>query len=161
MKNNKSLINQSITLFEQGYSCSQAVLAPFAPALGIDRDLALRIAQPFNGGMSRTGSPCGAVTGAVMAIGLKFGQSEPADTDQAQRMRKHVQEFASAFKSRHGSIFCKDLLGYDLSNPDGLLTALQNPRPKKYCSVFVRDAAEILIHILGVNTDGNDVDTSV
>ena len=59
--------------FSEGFSCSQSVLAAFAPELGLDADAALRVSAAFGGGMGRTGGPCGAVTGALMVLGLKYG----------------------------------------------------------------------------------------
>ena len=59
--------------FSEGFSCSQSVLAAFAPEFGLDVDAALRVAAAFGGGMGRPGHPCGAVTGALMALGLRYG----------------------------------------------------------------------------------------
>ena len=69
----------AVTLFDQGYTCGQAVLAAFAAKHGLDRDLALRVACAYGGGVARTGATCGAVNGALMVIGLAHGRHASAD----------------------------------------------------------------------------------
>jgi C_GCAxxG_C_C family probable redox protein len=64
-------------LFNRGYNCAQALLATFGVDLGLNRDMELKIASPFGGGISHMGETCGAVTGALMIIGLKYGMTEP------------------------------------------------------------------------------------
>jgi C_GCAxxG_C_C family probable redox protein len=66
-------------LYASGFSCSQAVFAAFSEALGLEPMNALKIAQPFGGGIAGTGSTCGAVTGALLVIGLKHGRVRPED----------------------------------------------------------------------------------
>jgi len=66
---------QALMGFGTGVDCSQAVFGEFAAQLGLDRDTALKIAAPFGGGMWH-GETCGCVVGALMAIGLKYGQGE-------------------------------------------------------------------------------------
>lgn len=69
-------MNQSeraVACFKEGFSCSQAVFSTFAPQLGLECELALKVAGLFGGGMGRLGEVCGAVTGALMALGLKYG----------------------------------------------------------------------------------------
>ena len=62
----------AVDCFEEGFNCSQAVVSAFAPELGLDRETALRVAAAFGGGMGRTGETCGAVSGALMVIGMQL-----------------------------------------------------------------------------------------
>ena len=64
----------AVTLFQEGFTCSQAVLSVFADDFGLDRDLALRISQGFGAGIAYTDDICGALSGAVMVIGLRYGE---------------------------------------------------------------------------------------
>ena len=66
-------IEEAVSCLKQGFSCSQAIVAAFAPSLGLDRDTALKIASGFGSGMGRLAETCGAVTGAFMILGLKLG----------------------------------------------------------------------------------------
>ncbi len=76
---NISRIDSAVDCFTCGFSCSQAVFSTFAEKIGLDKETALRISGPFGGGMARMGDTCGAVTGAFMAIGLKYGKAKADD----------------------------------------------------------------------------------
>jgi C_GCAxxG_C_C family probable redox protein len=94
------------------------------------------------------GETCGAVTGAFMVIGLKYGKARDEDDGARDRTYELVGEFVARFKDRHGSIVCRELLGCDLSNPEGLTTAREKGLFETLCPHLVRDAAEILEEIL-------------
>ncbi|MGA2670868.1 MAG: C-GCAxxG-C-C family protein, partial [Dehalococcoidia bacterium] len=102
--------------FEKGFSCAPAVLSTYSEQLGLEEALALKVACGFGGGIGRTGRTCGAVTGAVMVIGLKHGQADVADEESRQKTHKLVKQFIDKFTALHGSIECRELIGYDLSD---------------------------------------------
>ncbi len=145
MKNN---VEQAVSYFKKGFSCSQAVLSAYGPRFGLSRTMARRVAGAFGGGMGRMGKTCGAVTGAFMVIGLKYGMTKVENLREREKAYKRVKEFAKRFTSRHGSITCKDLLGYDLSTPQGLKTATEKRLFVTVCPKYVRDASRILDKIL-------------
>ena len=124
------------------------MLSSFGEEFGLDRERALRVAGAFGGGMARMGEECGAVTGAFMAIGLKYGKTKTGDEEAREKTYELVEEFVKKFKSRHGSIVCRALLGYDLSSPEGRKAAYEQGLFTTLCPQFVRDAAEILEEIL-------------
>lgn len=99
--------------FGMGYDCSQIVLRHFSTELGMDEKTALKISSAFGGGMWR-GETCGAVTGALMVIGLKYGHSTPGDEAKGTMLAKK-KEFEDAFSATQGSCICKDILGYNLA----------------------------------------------
>lgn len=140
--------DQAVAYFRQGYSCSQAVLAPFATRLGLDRDLAFKLSTTFGGGMGHIGETCGAVTGALMVIGLAYGRTRADDQETKARAYELVAEFAAAFKQRHGSLHCTELVGYDLSTPEGRQQVQDQGLGEKLCTQFVHDAAEIVQDML-------------
>ncbi|MCR4403857.1 MAG: C-GCAxxG-C-C family protein [Candidatus Acetothermia bacterium] len=135
-------------LFNEGFNCAQAVLGAFGPGLGLDRELALKVAGPFGGGMGRTGGTCGAVAGGLMALGLKFGPTRTGDEGAKERAYGLVREFFEEFEARNGSVLCKQLLGCDLSAPEGQKRAREAGLHSSLCPKFVRDAAEILEWLL-------------
>ena len=98
--------------------------------------------------MAGRGETCGAVSGALMVIGLRYGRTRTDDEVAKERAYSLAQEFVQEFESRHGSVFCRDLLGYDISTPDGLASAGQENLGATLCPNFVRDAAEILEDLL-------------
>jgi C_GCAxxG_C_C family probable redox protein len=138
----------ALCLFRQGFSCSQAVAAAFAAELGLDREAALRLAQPFGGGIARRADWCGAVTGAFLAIGLKHGRDRADDTAARDKTYILVNKFISRFTARHGEIKCRDLLGCDIGTPEGQKQAEALKLHQTKCEDLVRDAAAILDELL-------------
>lgn len=141
-------VQSAVICFEEGFNCSQAVLSTFGPALGLDRDTALKVAAAFGGGMAGRGETCGAVSGALMGIGLKYGRTRSDDEEAKERAYGLAENFMKEFESRHGSVLCRDLLGYDISTPEGLASAGQENLGTTLCPNFVGDAAEILEELL-------------
>ena len=129
--------------FASGCNCSQAVLASFAQRLGLDTPTAIRLATGFGVGMARGGA-CGAVTGAVMVLGLAGGGGGPGGAAAKTATYARVKEFYDQFIDRHGSIICRDLLGLDPSTPQGLEQARREQRFQTVCSRFVADAAALV-----------------
>ena len=137
-------VDQAMTLFQQGFNCSQAVCAAYAPSLGLSHELALKIAAGFGGGMGRSGEVCGAVTGAIMVIGLKTGPIEAADAAAKENAYALTHQVIEQFADRHGSILCRELLGCDIGQPEGLQHAREAQLFTRLCPQFVRAAAEIV-----------------
>jgi C_GCAxxG_C_C family probable redox protein len=135
--------------FSKGYSCSQAVFAALGHGLGMDLDLAFRIAAPFRAGMGRTGRTCGAVTGAYMALGLKHGDGDPADNAAKDRVCALVQEFDRQFVARHGSTGCSELVGCDMGKPEERVKAAEKGIFFTLCPRLVADAVEIAGALIG------------
>ncbi len=133
--------------FKGKIHCSQIVLGEVAEELGYDREDALRIGSPFGGGMF-CGETCGAVLGALIAIGMKYGNSERGNKKQDAICIKKVRAFQEKFKERHGSTACKELLGYDFSDPEQVKEAFASGKVFELCPVLVMDAVEILNDVL-------------
>ena len=104
-------------LFGKGFNCSQAVFAAFCDKFGMDEKTALKVASGLGGGVGRMREVCGAFTGAVMVLGLKFGNTIGRDRAAKGKDYERVQLFAKRFKEELGSdtIICRELLG--LSGP--------------------------------------------
>jgi C_GCAxxG_C_C family probable redox protein len=139
---------KAVSYFNNGYNCSQAVFAAFAPELGVPENIALKIGCPFGAGMGRMQETCGAVTGAFMVIGLKCGKSNPGEEHLKQLSYELVNKFTEMFKSRNKTIKCRDLIDIDLSTKEGFERARELGIFDKLCVKFVRDAAEIVETIL-------------
>lgn len=136
------------TEFMKGYDCSQVVLREFAKELGITEDEANKAAACFGGGMMM-GEVCGVVTGALMAIGLKYGHSHPEKVmEQKEIMMAKSAAFREKFMERHGTVICRPLLGYDVSKPEELNAALESGRMLDYCPMLAEEAITILKEIL-------------
>lgn len=140
--------DEAVECFNKGYNCSQAVLSAYCGEFGMDREQALKVAGAFGAGMGRMCETCGAVTGAFMVIGLKYGKVKVEDEPAKEKAYALVREFAGEFKAKNGSIVCRELLGCDMSTPEGMKFAKEHRLHSTICPKLVRDAAEILDTLL-------------
>lgn len=126
-------VKLAITQFDGGFSCAEAVFLAGAAALGVESDLVPRLATGFGGGLSRTKSLCGAVAGAVMVLGLKYGRRAVAD-DRSTILAK-VQELMAGFRQEFRSENCYDLTGLDFNTPEG--QGVYKERVHAQCRTYV------------------------
>jgi C_GCAxxG_C_C family probable redox protein len=138
-----SKVSEAVDKFNKGYACSQAILSTFGEDLGIDHGTALKVSAAFAAGM-RVGGTCGAVTGAVMVIGLKCCSPECDKIAERKAAYECTRRFYSEFLKRNPSLLCKDLLGVDLGTPEGMSAAESQGLFRTKCPCLVKDAAEIL-----------------
>lgn len=124
------------------YNCAQAVFSRYASALKIDEKTTLKIASGFGGGMA-CAETCGAVTGSYMVIGMKHGHFEP-DPDKKAHTKLQIQKFNEKFKSKHGSLICKELTGFDISTPEGSSAAYEADVFHMKCPEFIKTACAII-----------------
>ncbi len=136
---------KAMSLFKEGYNCSQAVFGAFAEELGLDFETAVKISSSFGGGMGRMREVCGAVSGMFMVAGLKNGYSSPTDTKSKTEHYKLIQNLATEFKAINGSIICRELLGLEGKDTNHVPAERTNEYYKKRpCAELVGDAAELL-----------------
>lgn len=140
-------IDKAKELFEQKYHCSQAVLAAFAEELGLTEKQALKLGGCFGGGMCK-GEVCGACTGALMALGLKYGQCEIEDLDSRLKTNDVTVKFLELFRKENGSYICKELLGCDLATPEGKEYAKEHNLFTDFCPHMVVSAVKIAEQLL-------------
>ncbi len=135
-------------MIKEGFNCSQAVLVCCGKPYGLSREMGCRMGSGFVGGMGMMGLTCGAVTGAFMVIGLKHAQLDLKDTQSAGEAVGAVREFIQRFTELHGSSCCSELLGHDISKPEGLQAIKAEGLFKTKCPIFVRDAAALVEELL-------------
>ncbi len=141
-------IEQAVSCFKEGFNCAQAVFSIYSKEYGLDQKVALKVSCGFGAGMGCMAETCGAVTGAYMVIGLKYGRSDILDLLAKEKTYKFVREFSEKFKSRNGSVVCKELLGVDISTTEGMKVAKQKNIHDTCCPKFVKDAVEIIEEML-------------
>jgi C_GCAxxG_C_C family probable redox protein len=129
--------DEAVALFRSGFNCSQAILHVYGGEVGLAAHHALKLGSGFGAGMRR-GATCGAVTGAIMALGLRSGFDDPSDGTGKARIGDAVLDLCRRFQARHGSVVCRELLGCDLdeARARGLFQSA--------CPAFVETAARIL-----------------
>ncbi len=140
--------DKAVDKFLNGYLCSQAVLDAFAEDLGMDAATAAKLATPFGAGTARNGELCGAVAGALIALGLAEASPDPTDQDARDRLFERVNEFRRRFLDVHGSISCRQLLGYNIGDPREHDLAVQQEVFTSKCPLYVSAAIEILDDML-------------
>ncbi len=138
----------AVSCFEQSFNCAQAVISTFGPQLGLEHELALKVAGAFGGGIGQMGKTCGAVTGSFMVIGLQHGKTRADDEQSKEKTNTLVRKFVEEFESRTGSIVCNELIGCDISVPEQRKATKEAGIFATRCYKFVRDAAEIVERIL-------------
>jgi len=131
--------------FSQTFNCAQAVFTVFGKDKGLTEDQCLKIATAFGGGMGRQQHICGAVTGALMALGILEGRGRNDDVSKKDLTYGKVVEFFEEFRKRHGSIICKDLLrGLSMTDPEDQKEIERLKLFSTDCVKYVRDAVEII-----------------
>ena len=132
----KDHLAETIVLFKSGFHCAQAVIAPFGEELGLSRDTALKIASPFGGGMGGYGRTCGALTGAMLAVGLKYGTDQLSDPEAMKLCKDKTRELIETFERVHGTSICNELVGFDRSNMQGAELMAKIPFFHNTCPKF-------------------------
>ena len=138
-------IEKAVSLFKEGYNCSQSVVAAFAEMYGINTEQALKMASAFGGGIGRMRETCGAACGLFMLAGLEKGATKGSDRESKAATYALVQELAAQFMEETGSLRCSDLLGLSkkepiVSTPEARTSAYYAKRP---CAKMVETAARI------------------
>lgn len=131
--------------WDSGFYCAESVLLSLAEANSVEAEWIPSIATGFCAGVARSNRTCGAVSGAIMGLGLSTGRRSPGEAvDENYRV---VQKFLRQFEEEFGSTNCRDLTGYDLTTPEGLQGYLESDQPERcrgYCEQATRIAMELL-----------------
>ena len=128
--------------FPGAFNCAQSTLVLFAEDYGVDKAAALRIGAGLGGGC-HFGEICGAVSAGAAIVGLKYGHTEP-NPEHYGICRQKTKEFVGRFKEENGAVSCRDLLGFDMSEPGGRERAIEMDLFNKRCKGLVKSAVAIL-----------------
>lgn len=135
---------KAIKLYKEEYNCSQAILSAYAEELGIDEKTAISVASSFGGGIARTGKTCGAVTGALMVLGMKQWNSEVEKEEAKAHVYNVSNQLMQEFEARNNALNCEELLGVSVSTPEGRAVVKANQLSSKVCHRVINDVTEIL-----------------
>ena len=149
--NKNTVAGKAATRFLSGFNCAESVLLTLAEHQGVRSTLVPRIATPFGGGIARSASICGCVTGAIMGIGLKHGRMK--STNDRLKAYAMATDFMNAFEKKFGSIVCYDLIGCDFRTPEGQRRF--NELHETRCTKFVKGAVEITLEMRESKTKEN------
>jgi C_GCAxxG_C_C family probable redox protein len=133
---------------KKGYNCAQSVIKAYAGDVGMNEEDGVKMASVLGGGIGRTGHICGAVSGAALVIGMKFGSTDNTDKHSRDKAYQKANELLEKFSAQNKSVLCKDLLGYDISTKEGLKQARESGVMVQKCPALVSSAAKILESII-------------
>ncbi len=134
-------------MFMHGIDCSQVIAAAYSDRLGMDEKELMRMTSAFGGGMLR-GETCGAVIAAFILLGLKYGHDHEDDVDGKTEIYKKMALFREQYSKKYDSEVCRELLGADLSDPEGMAKIQEENRMMTLCPVIVKDTIDILEDLL-------------
>ena len=134
---------KALSYFQDRFHCAQSVLAAYAEEIGFTEQQALKIAYCLNSGM-RKGEVCGACTGALLVLGMKYGQWQKEDAVSRTQANQKTVEFLEKFKLNNGSYICNELLGCDISTTEGVKYAMEHNCFADICPKMVASAVKIL-----------------
>ncbi len=141
-------VEEAVQSYVRGFSCSQALLSAFAPHLGLDKSTALKLAAGFGGGLARQGKTCGAVTGAMLVLGLRYGSTSVNDREAKELTYSKIQELNQLVINRFKSVECNRITGYDISSELERKQAKENNVFDEICPGVVRAAAEMVTELI-------------
>lgn len=137
----------AVEFFDGHFNCAQSVFGSFSDYFGLDRETAFRTATPFGGGIGHSGEMCGAVSGAIMVIGLARGFAV-YDKEEKEACYDLAHAFIERFNAQYGTLSCPGLLGMDIRDPEALEQARELNLFHTRCPQFVRDASRIVAELL-------------
>lgn len=146
-------VQAAVSTFREGFNCAQAVFSAYSDRFGLERQTALKLSNGFGAGMGRNQEVCGALSGAVMLIGLKYGKVVPDDKQAQEKTYAEVRKLFEEFSKANGSILCKEILGCNISTPDGMQYALDKNLFRTTCVKCVQDAATLVGRVLSSDGD--------
>lgn len=129
-------------LFLAGFNCAQAVAGAFADCVGLTEQQALGVSSCFGAGICSTRGVCGAISGALMILGLKKGWDHPASKTEAYAEgKKFIEEFNAEFTSFN----CAELLSISKARfADTPMERTPEYYKSRPCLGLVEFAAELL-----------------
>jgi C_GCAxxG_C_C family probable redox protein len=155
----KTKTETAIAKFLSGYNCAQSILYAYGPDCGLEGEMALKLPTGLGAGMARQGEVCGAVTGGVLVLGLKYGRGDGQDRAATELTYRKTMELMARFEEEHGSCLCRVLLeGCDLRTEDGQRRFKEGDLLHKTCLRCVETVSETLAGLLegpATRTDGS------
>jgi C_GCAxxG_C_C family probable redox protein len=139
----------AIALFKQHFNCAQSVFTAYRQEDLLDETAALKLATIFGAGVACSGNHlCGAVSGALMAISMKYGRGSIEDTESKAITYELGRKFMAEFDAVYGSCICDQILGINISDPENMHLAEEQNLFQTKCLEFVKTAADILDNLL-------------
>ena len=134
----------AVDLFLSGYNCAQSLVLSFADDLKYSKELAQKMAAGFGGGMGKQQETCGAVTGAIMVLGILKGEEVNNNDELKASAYGAVKELIRDFVAEYKTTQCSELIGCDLNTPEGSEKFKDDKIMENVCAACVKKAVEIV-----------------
>lgn len=134
-----------------GFNCAQSIVKAYSSELSVDKSAAVRMAASLGAGLGRNGYVCGALSGSALVIGARYGNTDPADTAGRDKAYEKADALLEKFEKEHHTVLCRELISFNLKNPDDLKRARESGVFQSQCPLFVLSAAKILEEILAAD----------
>ena len=108
---------KALEFHDKGFNCAQSVLCACDEYTGLDSATAQAVSAGFGGGM-RSGEVCGAISGAIMALGCGISWENPDSPDSKMQTANATRECVKRFRERFGCIRCLELKKAGISCDD-------------------------------------------
>ena len=138
-----SKADDAINFFDTSYNCAQSVATAYASGYDLPKEKALQVAVGFGGGMGRVQEVCGAISGAIIALGLSSKFKEEDTRPKINEVYAKVHRFIDEFHEKNGTIKCRDLLGCDLTSEEGQ-KFFKEHNLRENCRNYIRFCCELL-----------------
>ena len=135
---------QAKELFLYGYNCAQAVVLSFADELKFSKELGQKVAAGFGGGMGKQQETWGAVTGAIMVLGLLKGEDVNNNDELKASAYGAVKDLTRDFVAEYKTTNCRELIGCDLNTPEGSAKFKDDKIMENVCADCVKKAVQIV-----------------
>lgn len=148
MLTRKETVQLAASYAMQGFLCSESVLLALSRCLNVTNDQIPRIATGFGAGIGRAGEVCGALSGGVMGLGLRFGRSTVEEEQGERRPYWFARELVTRFRERFGCLRCRDLIGLDLSREEDAITYQEQKVWERRCREYIMTATSLAYDLL-------------
>jgi len=134
-------------LFSGKYNCAQSSMKAILVAHNLDFDQLFHLAAGLGAGIAHEGNACGAITGAIAALGVIEGKYHPEAVEQKAQAYAKGEEFIRRFKLKHGTILCNDLTGIEMTDLRERKKAMDEGIFNRKCPSYVADAVRLALEI--------------
>ncbi len=143
----KILADKAAEFFDEGYNCSESILKAYLDVFKKNPTLGAA-ASGFGGGIGGKGLTCGAITGAVIALGIHHNRQKSDEKEVYASLREKTLALLNNFEKEIGSFNCKDLQPYDLTTLEGREKLHDDKEAAKKCKSYLATSAKLLIELL-------------
>ncbi len=140
---------QAAAYHHKGFNCCQSVLAAYADLTGLSEQASFDLGGGFGAG-AQTGELCGAITGAILTLGMLTPVDAEDPVGSKRRTGKLAKEFQKRFQEKFGDLRCHPLLKREIQATEETPAAQELDLTNR-CDILIVSAVEIIEEMRGEN----------